>query len=144
MFKSLSRRSFFKTAAAGAAAAPMVAHGVSAITVPPMGSDFTPATTGIIGSGYWDNPATPCETGDWLQSSLSDNLKRLMKPRRPVNGQDLLAVSRLDPDIHDAKSFSNAAKFRMQAQRNVEREYAQEMTYVGNEIASLKKRLGLA
>jgi uncharacterized protein (DUF1501 family) len=147
MFKSLSRRSFFKTAAA----APCVISNVGPAIAKSELFPYSLSGGGNVGSEpfYWGNDSgsvvVPTKDPNWVKNTLQNTIaERASQARRVARFQDYQSVHRLDPDLHDAKSFSNAAKIRMQAERDVARENVDILSKLDTYIDDPKSRLGLS
>lgn len=92
---------------------------------------------GAVASG---NPVGPSGIGesylDYLKRSLAEHIaNRAMRRARAAR-----FVSRLDPDLASSRSFSLAARIRLQGERDEERDFEEQRLRLLKEIADTAKR----
>ena len=132
----LNRRGFFGFAAAS----PLAVSGV-AKEVEKMGLDY--ASRAEIGAGsyglkqqYADAMcATSGPEGDWLGRRIIELRKEIANLARPdIRHRN---ITRLDPDLTASRSFSLAGRLNIQRDREIERAYHENKSYLQRELESL-------
>lgn len=129
----ITRRIFGKIAAAAPAALSAAANAglappISAMAELDAGSQAAMQISG--GLGYAGESFDPIKNAKRRIAELIDG-----RPAR--RGDYLRNISRLDPDLADARSLSMSARIRLQAERNEARDFERQHSWMQEELSLL-------
>lgn len=104
------------------------------------------AAKAMAGQAFGSSSLAALDRVGWARERLADAAKQLvgLGSDRGMRVADARRnVTRLDPDLADARAFSTATKIRLQAERDVERDLERQRGFMEREIASLRETIGL-
>lgn len=137
----LARRAFLKVMGAAPVAAPIAAKQ----SVLEFEKSMSMDNWSKVGRGYFGTDSVSTETPDADMSYFKRHLTRLLENRQEVQQRRLKEPSQLvnEMQIDGLRSVSSVNRARMITESRYRLEQEKELCYLDNEIALIRKKLGL-